>query len=240
MASNFIQDGEILSLTAPYDVSSGDGFLVGSIFAVAKTMALSSASVEGATEGVWELAKATGTAWSVGDRIFWDDSAKKCTKTASGNTLIGVCTKDAASGDATGYVNLEPNYATNAETAQAANVAALTENGGAIGGSNDGDLPSLTATAATLTGSLTGTTDGALADVAAIALSTSNTYSDAAVNTAVNTAITATNLQLKEIQTVLNAVIADNVAQIAALRELAAKLNAEIAALKTATLQASS
>jgi len=56
-----------------------------------------------------------------------------------------------------------------------------------------------------LAGSLTGTVDGTLADVAAIALSTSDTYTDSAVNTAVNTAITATNLQLKELQTKVNA-----------------------------------
>lgn len=60
----------------------------------------------------------------------------------------------------------------------------------------------------TLTGTLTGTVDGALADVAAIALSTSDTYTDADVNTAVNTAITSVNLQLKELQTKVNAVIA--------------------------------
>lgn len=105
--------------------------------------------------------------------------------------------------------------------------AALTENGGAIGGTNNGDLPDLTATAATVTGSLTGSTDGALADVAAIALSTAggNTYSDSAVNTAVNTAITDVNLQLKELQTALNEVIADNVALRAAARENATKIN---------------
>lgn len=106
---------------------------------------------------------------------------------------------------------------------------ALTENAGAIGGTNDGDLPDLTATAATVTGTLTGSTDGALADVAAIALSTSDTYSDAAVNTAVNTAITNTNLQLKELQVALNEVIADNVALRAAIREVAAKVNVIIA-----------
>ena len=59
-----------------------------------------------------------------------------------------------------------------------------------------------------LAGTLTGSVDGTLADVAAIALSTSNTYSDSAVNTAVNTAITGVNLQLKELQATLNAVIA--------------------------------
>jgi hypothetical protein len=61
---------------------------------------------------------------------------------------------------------------------------------------------------ADLGGTLTGTVDGTLADIAAIDLDTSNTYTDAAVNTAVNTAITAANLQIKELQTKVNALLA--------------------------------
>lgn len=61
---------------------------------------------------------------------------------------------------------------------------------------------------ADLGGTLTGTVDGTLADIAAIALDTTNTYTDAAVNTAVNTAITAANLQIKELQTKVNALLA--------------------------------
>jgi hypothetical protein len=85
---------------------------------------------------------------------------------------------------------------------------------------------------ADLGGTLTGTTDGDLADVAdvttatatALALSTSDMYTDSAVNTAVNAAVDAAvddavdtavngaildiNLQLKEIQTTVNALLA--------------------------------
>lgn len=60
-----------------------------------------------------------------------------------------------------------------------------------------------------LGGTLTGTVDGSLDDVADIALSTSNTYTDAAVNNAVNAAIASVNLQLKEIQSKFNALVAD-------------------------------
>lgn len=63
------------------------------------------------------------------------------------------------------------------------------------------------ATVAALAGTMTGTTTGTMSDVAAIALSTTDTYSDAAVNTAVNTAITKTNLELKELQTKVNAIL---------------------------------
>lgn len=262
MASNYIQPGDTLTLTAPYTVAAGAGALVGTIFGVAKSDVTSGASGEFATEGVWSLAKATGTGWSAGDAIYWDNSAKKCTKTAAGNTLIGVALETEASGDTTGKVRLAPLYATLGEAAQAANVVTLTDNTGGSGTHDDTLADGLTTvaasaqTSAAVTGTLTGTTDGAMADVAAIAISTSggNTYSDADVNNAVNTAITAINLQLKELQVALNEAIADITAIYTFMgtvltdltvqnqndSDIAQKVIEEIAALKTATLQASS
>jgi hypothetical protein len=74
---------------------------------------------------------------------------------------------------------------------------------------SSGTGPTTGAAVANLAGTLTGTVDGTIADVAAIAISTAggNTYADTAVNTAVNTAITSLNLQLKELQTKLNALL---------------------------------
>lgn len=81
----------------------------------------------------------------------------------------------------------------------------LEVNGTAITGAGEGLLP---VTTTVIAGTLTGTTDGTMEDVADIALSTSDTYTDAAVNTAVNAAILSLNLQLKELQTKLNELIA--------------------------------
>lgn len=107
---NYIQPGDTLTLAAPYDVLSGAGFLVGSIFAVASGDALSGAAVEGVTTGVFTLAKATGASWAVGDKIYWDNTAKKCTKTSTDNTLIGVAFSAPASGDTTGNVRLNASF----------------------------------------------------------------------------------------------------------------------------------
>jgi len=63
---NSVQNGEVLTLTAPYNVSSGGGMLVGSIFGVAATTVLSGASVEAEVLGVFELAKVSAQAWTVG------------------------------------------------------------------------------------------------------------------------------------------------------------------------------
>ncbi len=87
---NYIQPGHALTLAAPYDVVSGDGLLVGSIFGVASHDALTGAEIEAQLTGVIEIAKAASQAWTVGARVYWDNTAKRATTVASGNTLIGV------------------------------------------------------------------------------------------------------------------------------------------------------
>lgn len=106
----FVQPGEQISVTAPAAVASGVGVLVGSLFGVSAHSAASGAAVEIATRGVYTLAKATGAAWTQGARIYWDDTAKNCTTTASTNKLIGVATAAAASGDTTGNVLLSAAF----------------------------------------------------------------------------------------------------------------------------------
>lgn len=103
---NFIQRGEVVTLAAPYDVASGAGLLVGSVFGVATSGALSGATVEVALCGVYELAKTSAQAWTVGAKIYWDDTAKVCTTVNTSNTLIGVAVAAAANPSATGLVRL--------------------------------------------------------------------------------------------------------------------------------------
>lgn len=115
---------------------------------------------------------------------------------------------------------------------QAAVIAALTENTGAIAGTNDGNLPDLTATYIARTGALGGSANGSLVDE--LTLSTSNTYSDAAVNLVIG----KLKDNLAEVHAVVLQLAADNVALRAAIREVAAKQNATLASLKTSTLMA--
>lgn len=206
MANNFKRDGDCVKVvltSGQTGYAAGEGYKIGSQVGVilsitrdGQTVFTNQASAEGdvavvALEGVFTLPKATG-ALTQGQKLYWDNTEGELTGTGTGNTFIGFADVAAASDDATADVRLWQSDASGA--AVAANVAALA-------------------------GTLTGTVDGTIADVAAIALSTSNTYTDAAVNSAVNTAITSINLQLKELQTTLNA---------------------EIAAIKAAGLQATS
>ena len=102
MARNYVQPGETITLIAPYDVASGGGMLVGSIFAVSLASAVSGAAVEARRVGVFDMAKATGAAWTQGAKVYWDNTAKNLTTTSSGNTLVGAAAQAQASGDAVG------------------------------------------------------------------------------------------------------------------------------------------
>jgi predicted RecA/RadA family phage recombinase len=103
---NFVQPGDDVTVAAPYDVLSGAGALVGSLFGVAAYDALSGADVVLHTCGVFDLKKVSAQAWTVGAKIYWDNSAKNATTTSTGNTLIGVALKAADNPSSTGYVRL--------------------------------------------------------------------------------------------------------------------------------------
>lgn len=237
MAANYIQEGDVLTLTAPYTVTSGQGVQVGSQFAVALKDTTNATDGEFATSGVWDLAKTSAQAWTVGQKIYWDNNNKRCDTDSTVGILIGVATKVAANPSSTGYVKLNEAVPDTSEGPQAA-VADLTENTGAIGGTNNGDLPDLTATAAALTGTLTGTVNGALVDIAATAGACAGGSTptaanvDSAIATAVASIVTGVNEQNAEFQAALNEVVADNVALRAAIRELAAAHNTALARLR--------
>lgn len=95
---NWVQPGDQVTVAAPYNVSAGGGALVGSLFGIAVNDALSGADVELATTGVFDMTKVGSQAWTVGARIYWDDSAKAATTTASTNKLIGVAMTAVGSG----------------------------------------------------------------------------------------------------------------------------------------------
>ena len=100
MATNFIQPGDTITLTAPAGgVVSGNGYVIGSLFVVALTTAAAGAQFEGRTTGVWELPKAdaaSGKDFAAGETVFWS-TAHKADKTAATSRPIGVATAAAAS-----------------------------------------------------------------------------------------------------------------------------------------------
>lgn len=104
---NYIQDGNVVTVTAAADVLSGGGHLVGSIFGMAQASAVSGDNVALVRTGVFEHAKTSAQAWTQGAKIYWDNSNKVFTTTASGNTLVGMAAEAAANPSATGLVLLD-------------------------------------------------------------------------------------------------------------------------------------
>ncbi|MFN4141633.1 DUF2190 family protein [Aestuariivirga sp.] len=108
---NYVQPGDTLTLTVAdvtdaTDLSAGDGYLVGNIFDVAATDVAVGDSGEFAVVGVFDLAKVSAQAWTVGAAIYWDTTTGLCTTTSGGNTLIGKAVLAASNPSATGRVRL--------------------------------------------------------------------------------------------------------------------------------------
>lgn len=116
MATNFVQRGCNVTVTAPAALVSGAGVLIGTLFGVAQFAAANGAAVEIATEGVYDLPKQGSQAWSVGDAIYWNGTTGVATTaTSSGNVFIGVALAAATSAAATGRVRLNGAMAAAAE-----------------------------------------------------------------------------------------------------------------------------
>jgi len=96
----YISDGGVVQYVAPAAHTGGVGYVVDSMFLVAQATFASGADASGVVNGVVNLPKSAAV-FSLGEKVFWDDTAKQCKESASGYFLIGVATKAAATGDAT-------------------------------------------------------------------------------------------------------------------------------------------
>jgi predicted RecA/RadA family phage recombinase len=106
MATNFVQDGGTITLTAPYAVASGAGAVIGSIFGVALQTLASGAVGEFKVTGVWDLATNAADVLAVGAKVYWDTATKKATSVATGALLVGVAVAAKAASATTARVRL--------------------------------------------------------------------------------------------------------------------------------------
>ena len=97
----FVQPGDSLTVVAPYAVTSGQGVLVGAIFGVAAYDAALNANVEVQTEGVFDITKEPALAITAGARVYWDNTNRRITTTATGNYHVGIATLAALAADST-------------------------------------------------------------------------------------------------------------------------------------------
>lgn len=93
MATNYVSDGSRIEMAVPYasGVTAGQGMLVGTfLFGVAQSAGAQNAVVAASITGVYDLAKEPSLVVAAGDKIWWDNTNRRCTKTNTGNVPIGI------------------------------------------------------------------------------------------------------------------------------------------------------
>jgi len=86
---NFLQSGCTLTVIAPANVLGGQALLAGAIFGVACNDAVQGTQVEINRFGVYTLTAVTADTLAIGDKVYWDNTARRATKVATNNVLIG-------------------------------------------------------------------------------------------------------------------------------------------------------
>ena len=98
---NFVQPGLSVPMPMPYDRTTGQGVLVGALFGVVAVDALTGVTAEVAVSGVFDITKEPALAIAAGVRVFWDNTNRRITATATGNFQVGIATQAALAADAT-------------------------------------------------------------------------------------------------------------------------------------------
>ncbi len=103
----FIQKGNSIDYSnSGAAIAYHDVVPLGSRIGVAQSAIASGAVGAMEVTGIWEMDAETGVAWAIGDALYWDNTGKKLTKTASANTAAGWCTEVKASAAALGKVKI--------------------------------------------------------------------------------------------------------------------------------------
>lgn len=109
---NFVQPGNVIEVpSAAAAVDSGQVVVIGAHIAIANHAAALGEPYNATLDGVFEVPKAAGSAWTLGLPLMWDASVSAFTVVgtpATGDVTSGGATAfvAAASADTTGYVRL--------------------------------------------------------------------------------------------------------------------------------------
>lgn len=104
---NFVQTGEVVTVIAPYALSSGMGVLVGSLFGVATRDAALGTPVDIKRRGGFDITALVTDAATTGTKVYWDPVNKRVTTSSAGNTLVGCLAMDKTGADNTARVLLD-------------------------------------------------------------------------------------------------------------------------------------
>ncbi|GIU24780.1 hypothetical protein TUM4637_09440 [Shewanella hafniensis] len=103
---NYVQDGKTISFTPTAAVASGEAVLLATLLVVAIGAIAADTEGTGVTEGVFELPKKSTDAVALGVDLYWDDTEKELTTTATDNTKVGKAWLAAGNGAETVWVKI--------------------------------------------------------------------------------------------------------------------------------------
>ena len=99
--ASFAHEGAAIDHTPTADVSAGDVVVQGDLIGVARLDMKANVLGALAVTGVFDFAKATNIAYTVGQILYWDNTNDIVTTTATGNKQIGKVVRAAATTDPT-------------------------------------------------------------------------------------------------------------------------------------------
>lgn len=103
---NYVAKGNVIDYIAPGAVTTGIPVIMTDMVGVPTISGVLNDVIPVEMEGIFELPKLTGEAWTVGQKIYWDGAAVKCTTTAGALKQIGNASAPFLSGDTLGKVRL--------------------------------------------------------------------------------------------------------------------------------------
>ena len=109
MAKNYVQEGDVIDYVnaSGSTITSGTAVLIGARLGVALADIANCATGSVQVEGVFTVTKLGTDVVAAGALLYWDNTNKRLTTTASGNTLSGFAV--AAAGSGVTAVNIKIN-----------------------------------------------------------------------------------------------------------------------------------
>ena len=108
MATNYVNEGDVIPIPAPYAVLSGSVVISGKIVGIAATDCPSGALLQLHIEGHFDVPKTATHVYAVGDVVHIDPATRLASTAAGGTATFGYCTRAAVSADATVRTKLVP------------------------------------------------------------------------------------------------------------------------------------
>lgn len=96
---NYVQNGDVLAVTAGGTVNSGDVVLAGSVVGVAINGGVSGDVISVSVKGVYNLTKNTTDVVARGAKLYWDAGNSRLTVTPSTHEFAGYAWAPAGNGD---------------------------------------------------------------------------------------------------------------------------------------------